>query len=314
MYKTLNHKLKNNINRKILFNEPMKKHTTFGIGGNVDALIYPSNKNELQFILFEAKNNNIPIYITGSGSNLLVSDSGFNGIVISLSKTFKDLAINDNFKINAGSGVMLSRMVRQAIKKGIGGLESLIGVPGTIGGALVMNAGAYGKEISNFFISAEVIDLDGNEKIYKKDDIQFDYRFSTFTKNDIITYINFQCKKGNPDLIKKLKIESSTKRKDSQPLNYRSAGSIFKNPKDGPAAGYLIDQAGLKGIKSGDAEISKKHANFIINHGKAKSSDIIKLIKKIQKNVLEKFNITLKLEIKLLGFDKNVCKEVYFEN
>ena len=164
----LNTKLKNNINRKILFNESMKKHTTFGIGGNVDALIYPSNKNELKFLLIEANINKIPIFVTGSGSNLLVKDSGFNGIVVSLSKTFKNLDITDSYEIYAGSGVMLSRMVRQAIKMGIGGLESLIGVPGTLGGALVMNAGAYGKEISNYFISAEVINFNGKEKTYKK--------------------------------------------------------------------------------------------------------------------------------------------------
>jgi len=306
MNKILNAKLESNINRKILFNESMKKHTTFGIGGNVGALIYPSNKNELKFILVEAKKNHIPIFITGSGSNLLVSDSGFNGIVISLSKTFKNLIITDTYQIQAGAGVMLRRMVSQAIKKGIGELESLIGVPGTIGGALVMNAGAYGKEISNFFIDANVMDLDGNEKTYNKNDIQFDYRFSTFSKNQIITNINFQCKKGDPDLIKKLRIESSKKRKESQPLSYRSAGSIFKNPKDAPAAGYLIDNAGLKGLKSGDAEISTKHANFIINHGNAKSSDVIKLIKKIKTDILKKYNIKLKLEIKLLGFDEGI--------
>jgi len=314
MNKSFNTKLKNNITRKILFNESMKKHTTFGIGGNVSAFVYPSNKNELKFLLIEAAKNKIPIFIMGSGSNLLVSDDGFNGIVISLSKTFKELDISDSYEIYAGSGLMLSSMVRQAIKKGIGGLESLIGVPGTLGGALVMNAGAYGEEISNYFISAQVININGEEKIYNKNDIKFDYRSSTFTKNDIITHVNFQCKKGNLELIKKLKIEFSKKRKVSQPLSYRSAGSIFKNPIDAPAAGYLIDKAGLKGLKSGDAEISTKHANFIINHGKAKSSDVINLIKKIQNDVLLKFNIILKLEIKLLGFKENLNTEFNVKN
>ena len=314
MNKRIHTKLIDNINRKILFNESMKKHTTFGIGGKVDAFVYPSNKNELKFILNESKKNKIPIFITGSGSNLLVSDSGFKGIVISLSKTFKNLSISDSYEIFAGSGVMLSRMVRMAIKKGIGGLESLIGVPGTLGGALIMNAGAYGEEISNYFISAEVINLHGEEKIYKKNDITFDYRSSSFSKNDIITNINFQCKKGNIELIKKLKLESSQKRKASQPLSFRSAGSIFKNPKSGPAAGYLIDKAGLKGLKFGDAEISTKHANFIVNHGNAKSIDVIELIKKIQSEVLKQFNIILKLEIKLLGFSDSILTKVYEKN
>ena len=177
-----------------------------------------------------------------------------------------------------------------------------------------MNAGAYGEEISNYFISAQVININGEEKIYNKNDIEFAYRSSTFTKNDIITHVNFQCKEGNLELIKKLKVQSSKNRKASQPLNYRSAGSIFKNPINAPAAGYLIDKAGLKGLKSGDAEISTKHANFIINHGNAKSSDVINLIKKIQKDVLLKFNVTLKLEIKLLGFKEDLNKDVYVKN
>ena len=253
----------------------------------------------------------IPIYITGSGSNLLVSDNGYNGIIISLSKTFKNLSISNTYEINAESGVMLSTMVRKAIKKDIGGLESLIGVPGTVGGALVMNAGAYGSEISNFFISAEVINLNGNEKVYNKKDLTFGYRFSSFTENEIITKIKFKCKTGNPLLIKKLKKESSKKRKSSQPLNYKSAGSIFKNPKNGPAAGFLIDDVGLKGLRIGDAEISTKHANFIINHGNAMASDIIELIQIIQKEVLKKHQISLDLEIKLLGFNQSNKKNIY---
>ena len=302
--------LKNQIRGKIFSNESMKKRTTFGVGGKAELYIFPKDKNELKIIINESNKHDIPIFITGSGSNLLVSDSGFNGVVISLSKTFKKLTISDTLEIDAESGVMLSTMVRKAIKKNIGGLESLIGVPGTVGGALVMNAGAYGSEISNFFISADVINLNGEEKIYKKKDLKFDYRFSSFSQNEIITNIKFKCKKGDPNDIKNLRLDSSLKRKQAQPLNFKSAGSIFKNPKDGPAAGFLIDNVGLKGLRIGGAEISQKHANFIVNHGNAMANDVLELIKIIKKEVYKKYKILLDLEIKLLGFNEIIIKEL----
>tara|TARA_B100000212_G_scaffold17238_1_gene11741 strand:- start:248 stop:1198 length:951 start_codon:yes stop_codon:yes gene_type:complete len=302
--------LKNQIRGKIFSNESMKKRTTFGVGGKAELYIFPKDKNELKIIINESNKYDIPIFITGSGSNLLVSDSGFNGVVISLSKTFKKLSISDTLEIDAESGVMLSTMVRKAIKKNIGGLESLIGVPGTVGGALVMNAGAYGSEISNFFISANVINLNGEEKIYKKNDLKFDYRFSSFSQSEIITNIKFKCEKGDPNDIKNLRLDSSKKRKKAQPLNYKSAGSIFKNPKDGPAAGFLIDNVGLKGLRIGGAEISQKHANFIVNHGNAMANDVLELIKIIKKEVYKKYKILLDLEIKLLGFNEIIIKEL----
>ena len=302
--------LKNQIQGKIFTNEPMKKRTTFGVGGQAELYIFPKDKHELKIIINESKKHNIPIFVTGSGSNLLVSDSGFSGIMISLSKTFKKMSISDKLEINTESGVMLSTLVRKAIKKNIGGLESLIGVPGTVGGALVMNAGAYGSEISNFFTSANVINLKGEEKIYKKSDLQFKYRFSSFNQNEIITNIKFQCKKGNPNDIKNLRFKSSIKRKEAQPLNFKSAGSIFKNPKNGPAAGFLIDNVGLKGLRIGGAEISQKHANFIVNHGNAIASDVLELIKIIKKEVYEKYKILLELEIKLVGFNKLIIREL----
>ena len=302
--------LKNQIRGKIFSNESMKKRTTFGVGGQAELYIFPKDKDELKIIINESNKYDIPIFITGSGSNLLVSDSGFNGIVISLSKTFKKLTISDKLEIDAESGVMLSTMVRKAIKKNIGGLESLIGVPGTVGGALVMNAGAYGSEISNFFISADVINLKGEEKIYKKKDLKFDYRFSSFSQNEIITNIKFQCNEGDPNDIKNLRLISSIKRKQAQPLNFKSAGSIFKNPKEGPAAGFLIDNVGLKGLRIGGAEISQKHANFIVNHGNAMANDVLELIKIIKVEVYKKYKILLDLEIKLLGFNEIIIREL----
>ena len=181
-------------------------------------------------------------------------------------------------------------------------MESLVGVPGTVGGALYMNAGAYKDEISNYFHSALLLDKSGQEKVYSRNEIKFSYRYSSFPEDEILIKAIFHYKYGDTKTITANKKIASNKRKETQPLKYRSAGSIFKNPSEEIAAGYLIDQAGLKGMKIGGAEISEKHANFIINKGGAKSKDIISLIEIIKKEVLNKFNIQLKLEIKLLGF------------
>ena len=305
--------LLNNMKSKLLFNEPMKKHTTFGIGGPASIFIYPYDKKELILLLKIINDEKLSFFITGSGTNLLVDDNGFNGIVISLSKTFKKLFIKGPTVI-AESGVMLGHFVKEAINNSIGGLEGLVGVPGTLGGALFMNAGAFGEEISNYFQSATVITLEGKEKTYTKKDINFKYRESSFKPDEIISEATFICQYNNPIKIKNKKYVSSQKRKLSQPLKFRSAGSIFKNPKNAPPAGYLIDNAGLKGEKSGDAEISTKHANFIINHGNAKSKDVINLIKIIQEKVKNKFNVNLELEIKLLGFSNELKTQINYAN
>ena len=260
------------------------------------------NRIELSKVLQYANKENIPAFFIGSGSNILVWDEGFDGIIISLRKTFKKLTITPNNQITAESGVMLGTMVKQATRKGFKGMESLVGVPGTVGGALYMNAGAYKDEISNRFHSALLLDKTGFEKTYNRADINFKYRYSSFPKDEILIRAIFHYEKGDVETISKNKKEASNKRKISQPLKYRSAGSIFKNPTKEFPAGYLIDKSGLKGLRIGDAEISEKHANFIINKGNAKSKDIIALINIAKDKVLKKFNIELELEIKLLGF------------
>jgi len=287
----------------LLENESMINHTTFGVGGLAACYFMPTDIIELKEVLEYTYSNNIKTFFMGSGSNLLVSDNGYDGIIISLKKTFKNLEILDNGIITSDSGVMLGSMVKKATKKGIQGLESLIGVPGTVGGALYMNAGAYKHEISNYFYSAVLLHKSGIEKIYKKKDVKFGYRYSSFPEDEILIRAIFHYKKGDVKIISKNKKEASTKRKMTQPLKYRSAGSIFKNPNKKFPAGYLIDESGLKGFRIGDAEISTKHANFIINKGKAKSKDIIKLINIAKNEVLKKFKIQLELEIKLLGFE-----------
>jgi len=293
--------LKSIVKGKLLEDEPMSKHTTYGIGGPAMAYITPKDRFDLSNILKFSAKYEIPVHFVGTGSNLLVADSGIKGIVITPSKSLKQLEIKDNW-IVAESGVMLGKLVKECIKHNLTGLESLIGVPGTLGGALVMNAGAFGGEISNFLKSVDIMTMNGETKTFTNEDIDFSYRFSSFKKDEFILLARFRLETENPEIINHKKLKASSGRKTNQPLRYRSAGSVFKNHKD-YAAGYLIDNAGLKGTKIGDAEISTHHANFFINHGNATASDISALIRIAKKAVLEKFNIELELEIQTLGID-----------
>ena len=312
----MNQKQKKDI-RKMLtsvmtFDEPLAKHTTFGIGGPADCMVFPETREELSKLLKYAYQKKISAIFIGSGSNILVWDKGFDGIVISLKKSFKNLTIKRNSQIIVEAGVMLGTMVKQAMAAEIGGLESLIGVPGTVGGALIMNAGAFGSEISKYFEEAKTMTIEGDTKSYKKGEIEFSYRHSTFPKNEILLEATFQCKRGKPgDILKERKVASDG-RKSNQPLKFRSAGSIFKNPSDSLAAGYLIDKAGLKGTERGGAAISEKHANFIVNMGGATAADVLYLIKLAKKYVAKKFNINLELEVKLIGFPKSITQDIYY--
>ena len=297
---------KMNLNTKtiILKNEPLSSHTTIGVGGKANYLIMPYNSKDTSIILKSAYEKKINIFFMGSGSIILASDEGYNGIVISLKKVMNKIKFTEK-EIYVQAGAMLGTMVKQAISKGYKGFESLIGVPGTVGGALIMNAGAHGSEISELFLRAKTIDKKGYIKEYNKNDISFTYRDSSFPRNEILLEANFKILKGNKNNILKRKFEVSQTRKKTQPLKFRSAGSIFKNPSK-YAAGYLIDRAELKGLRIGDAEISTKHANFIINHGEAKSKDIMYLVNIIKNKVREKFSIDLELEIKLLGIQNDI--------
>lgn len=295
--------LKRLIKGDLFFNEPMKKHTSYGIGGPAEAYINPYDYEDIIKIIRYSKQNSIPTSFIGSGSNLLVSDEGIKGLVISPKKSLKKLNFKKNM-IFAESGVMLGSLVRKSTKRNLTGLESLIGVPGTLGGALVMNAGAFGSEISNFLKSVSLITNNGNLITRNADQILFKYRFSTFKKEEFILSATFELELESPDIINKKKQLASKGRKTNQPLKYRSAGSIFKNPTSKIAAGYLIEKVGLKGHRIGNAQISNHHANFFINHGNASSNDIIKLIQIAKEKVLDQFDINLELEVKLIGFSE----------
>ena len=283
-YKKLESDLKK-IGSDYIINEPMSKHTTFGIGGPVDFLILPLDNSQIPDIIKSINLNKINFIFLGSGSNILVSDKGIKGAVISLKKSSKNIIFEDS-TVLVDSGVMLSALVQEIHKKNITGFETLMGVPGTLGGALVMNAGAFGSEISNNLIFVETINILGQKKRYNVDEIDFEYRKSNFPKNEIIINALFNCKKGLKSNINDKRDIASKQRKTTQPLTYRSAGSIFKNPKEN-AAGYLIDKAGLKGLQIGGAKISEKHANFIVNLGNAKSTDVLELIDIIKKRYIK---------------------------
>ncbi len=294
----------NEINNKTaslcLMNESLKKHTTYGIGGPADLMIFPKSKQDLIKVIEIINENKIKLTILGSGSNVLVSDNGIRGAVISLKNSLKQIEVDDNI-LYAECGTMLGKIVKHAVKNNLIGLENLNGVPGTLGGALIMNAGAWGGEISENLIHVEVINSKSEIQKIQKKDLNFSYRQSSFNKDDILLSAKFNLKKADKDIIKENFIEAQSGRKKSQPLNKRSAGSLFKNPKNN-SAGKLLDEAGLKGLSIGDAKISKKHANFFINDGDASSRDMLMLIKKAHKEVKDKFNVNLSLEVKLLGF------------
>ena len=300
MIETVMNEINNETASLCLINESLKKHTTYGIGGPADLMIFPKSKQDLIKVVEIINENKIQLTILGSGSNVLVSDNGLRGAVISLKNSLKQIEVDNNI-LYAECGTMLGKIVKHAVKNNLIGLENLNGVPGTLGGALIMNAGAWGGEISENLIHVEVINSKSEIQKIQKKDLNFSYRQSSFNKDDILLSAKFNLKKADKDIIKENFIEAQSGRKKSQPLNKRSAGSLFKNPKNN-SAGKLLDEAGLKGFSIGDAKISEKHANFFINDGDASSKDMLMLIKKAHKEVKDKFNVNLSLEVKLMGF------------
>lgn len=295
-------------------NEPMSKHTSFKVGGAARYFIKVDGNDELKTAVALAREKGLPHFILGNGTNLLASDSGFNGVIISLSGIFSAIEDLGNGFFKIGAAVPLGRFARMVLKQGYAGIHKLAGIPGTLGGAIYMNAGAYGQEIGNCCTQVSALGDDGNLREYGKDDCAFGYRQSIFQKNKAtILSATFQLPvasaqgKSVTDLEAEL-AECMAKRKASQPLNMPNAGSTFKRLDIGAAdtpsqiaPGYYIEQAGLKGLRIGGAEVSTLHANFIVNAGGATAADIKALSEHVQKVVAEKFGIQLKREIILLG-------------
>ena len=283
---------------KIKIQEPMSKHTTFKVGGNADIFIKINEIEELKYALKVIKEDNIPMYIIGNGSNILVKDNGIRGIVLSIE--LDNLEITENI-VTLGAGVKLILLAHKCAKCGLTGLEFASGIPGTIGGAIRMNAGAYGDEISSKVIETKYMDLEGNIHTINNEEHEFSYRNSIFTKNkNIILQTKLKLEKGDEIQIRDKMEELKKARQEKQPLEYFSAGSIFKRGNDFITS-KLIDEAGLKGYSIGDAEVSTKHAGFVINKGNAKAKDILGVIQYVKTKVKEKYGKDIELEIEIIG-------------
>ncbi|TCK93483.1 UDP-N-acetylmuramate dehydrogenase [Natranaerovirga hydrolytica] len=284
----------------ILLNEPMRNHTSFKIGGPVDFFLLPRNPEELAQVITLCKKESVPYCIIGNGSNLLVKDEGFRGVIIQVYKNLSQVTIEDT-TVKAQAGILLSTLSKKICKAGLKGFEFASGIPGTLGGAVCMNAGAYGGEISHVIVSATVIDHDGNLISLDKEQLELGYRTSIIQKNNLIV-VNAQLElvKGDVEEIQDIIKDLNNRRKEKQPLELPSAGSTFKRPT-GYYAGKLIMDAGLRGYRIGDAQISQKHCGFIVNVGKASAEDVIKLIQYVQKEVKDKFQVDLETEVRIIG-------------
>ena len=291
-----------NIENKIIFDEPMKKYTSFKIGGTADEFIKVKDEQELKEALKYAKNKNLKITIIGNGSNLLVLDKGIRGIVIKIDIQKLEIEKKEKYaEITVGSGYKTMALGIKLMNEGISGFEELSGIPGTIGGAIFMNAGAYGKEIKDINISTICMDYDGKIFELSNKEQEFEYRSSIFNKKDyIILETKLKLEYGKKEAIKKKMDEYLSSRKEKQPIEYPSAGSTFKR-QEGVITAKLIDECGLKGFQIGGAKVSEKHVGFIINYNNAKSKDVIDLIKYVKEKVYEKYGIKIKEEIRIVG-------------
>ena len=279
--------------------EPMKKHTTFKVGGNAQFLVMPKEIKQIADLIGFVKDNGINYYVLGNGSNVLVRDEGIDGVVIKISSNFSDISVR-KCEIIAKSGANLINISRKALNNGLGGFEFASGIPGTLGGAVYMNAGAYGREIKDVLVYANVLDSYGNIVNLTNKELEFDYRKSILSKKDYIV-LDAKIKLYNDDKqkIQKYMEELTQKRREKQPLKDPNAGSTFKRP-EGNFAAKLIEDAGLKGHRIGGAKVSEKHAGFIINTGNATATDILELMKYVEDVVKQKYGIILEPEIKII--------------
>lgn len=298
--KQIKEELTSIVKGNVLFDEPMKRHTSFHIGGPAEILVKPKDENDLRNILIFAHENNIPVNIIGSGTNLLISDNGIKGIVIKMSGCFNNAAISGK-TVTVGAGYSLPKLSKLVANRGLSSLEFAVGIPGSIGGAVVMNAGAHGSAMSDIVTKVKVVNFRGKIRELSKKDLKFGHRKSELQEhNTIVLDVKMDLKKGKVGEIQDRMSKYLQWRRDNQPLDIPNAGSIFKNPPD-DYAGRLIDLCRCKGLRVEEAQVSEKHANFIVNLGNAKADDIMALINMVQQKVKETFDIDLELEIKIIG-------------
>lgn len=285
---------------RLFFNEPMKLHTTFRIGGSADFFVKPESEDEIKALIECAGKYNTAYYILGGGSNLLVNDEGYRGLIIQLGDEFSGIGMSDDTTVIAKAGARLSKVGNFAASKGLAGFEFASGIPGTVGGAVVMNAGAYGGEIKNIIVSASVLTSDNRIQMLSADELELGYRTSIIQRKGwTVLSAKFKLEHGDEARIREYIKELAIRRREKQPLEYPSAGSTFKRP-EGYFAGKLIEDAGLKGFSIGGARVSDKHAGFVINTGGATASDVIRLTDEIKKKIMEIYGIKLELEVKVI--------------
>ena len=290
-----------NCGATVIKDAPMKKYTSFRCGGNASVLVIPDSVDTLKKIIDFCNIQNIKPLIIGNGSNLLVTDNGINGVVIKIGSNISKIELLDETTIRCEAGASLKSLCMFALENSLSGLEFAYGIPGTLGGAVYMNAGAYGGEMKDVLVSVTHIDSDGNIGELIHDDLNLRYRGSAYTDNNYtIVSAVMKLQKADKKDIKAAMDDKLQKRKDKQPLEYGSAGSTFKRP-EGYFAGALIEQSGLKGYTVGGAQVSEKHAGFVINKDNATSTDVINLIKDVQNIVYDKFGVMLETEVKIIG-------------
>lgn len=280
--------------------EPMSRHTTFRIGGPADFYLCPHSTKEVQEIVEICKEEKLPYFVLGNGSNLLVSDRGYRGVVIQLWKNFSDITVKACC-IQAKAGALLSKVAAEALEAGLTGMEFASGIPGTIGGAAFMNAGAYGGEMKDIIKSVKVLDTQGEARVLPKEELKMGYRTSIVKeKGYTVLSVELELTRGNQEEIRNTMEDLKERRTSKQPLEMPSAGSTFKRP-EGYFAGKLIMDSGLRGFSVGGAQVSEKHCGFVVNKGGATAMDVLNLIREVQRRVKEQFGVDLETEVRFLG-------------
>ncbi|MCX8117192.1 MAG: UDP-N-acetylmuramate dehydrogenase [Desulfobacterota bacterium] len=287
------------IEGEVIFDAPMKRYTSLKVGGPADCLLFPKDLDELRKVVLHAKEKEIPLFVLGNGTNLLVLDGGIRGWVVTLRKGLRRIR-KEGAYVEAEAGCGLQELVRFSFRHGLTGFEPFFGIPGTVGGGLAMNAGAWGEEMGDVVRSVSFMDEAGEVVERPRTELRFAYRRLDFPSTWIILKSSFHLEKGDKQKIHDRMTSFYERRKRTQPLDYPSAGSIFKNPEEGPA-GKWIEESGLKGFRIGEAMVSEKHANFIINLGRAKAEEVLRLIEEIERRVYEEKGIRLKREVKVVG-------------
>ena len=285
---------------KVLFEEPMSSHTTFRIGGPAEVFLMPESYEQIRSALALCREEGLPYFVLGNGSNLLVSDSGYRGVIIQMDRNMGDIELKGT-EIRACAGALLSSVAAAARKASLTGFEFAGGIPGTLGGAVVMNAGAYGGEMKDVLREVTVMPKEGDIRVIPSDRLELGYRTSIIKKAGyLVLEAVISLEKGDPQAIQEKTKELASKRTEKQPLDYPSAGSTFKRP-EGYFAGKLIMDSGLRGFRVGGAQVSEKHCGFVINTGGATAKDVKELMDHVIRTVKEKYNITLEPEVKFLG-------------